>query len=73
MLGQTAKQTNKLVTAFAIFMFGGTTSVGFLVHASRATAQSGKEEHVSFAIATKLNIVRPSHHNIVLSIPWIQC
>lgn len=50
-------------------MFGGTTSVGFLVHASRATAPSGKEEHVSFALATKLTIVRPRHHNIVLSIP----
>lgn len=47
-------------------MFGGTTSVGFLVHASRATAPSGKEEHVSFGLATELTIVRPRHHNIVL-------
>ena len=52
-------------------MFGGTISAGFLVHGSRATAQSGKEEeeHVSFVSAMMLNILRPRHRNVVLSSP----
>lgn len=68
---QAKLSSNKLIAAFAIFMFGETISAGFLVHASRATARAGKEEeeHVSFASATALNIVRPRHRNTVPSIP----